>query len=178
MQYDVGLRRRSSATSFAHRRPYFRVAPETPSRKSTEMMVLGVLVASWCARGLAAFAPAAPASARGAPLAAQVRKVGIVGGGTVGGGIVEILERRREQLVAATGGVGLEVKAVVVRDAAKARDWTAPRRTMGRTPTTTSTPSTTRARRTHRAAPRARRWTARLALANAGALRRPNFGFV
>jgi len=88
-------------------------------------MVLGVLVASWCARGLA-FAPAAPASARGAPLAAQVRKVGIVGGGTVGGGIVEILERRREQLVAATGGVGLEVKAVVVRDAAKARDWTAP----------------------------------------------------
>ena len=44
------------------------------------MMVLGVLVASWCARGLA-FAPAAPASARGAPLAAQVRKVGIVGGG-------------------------------------------------------------------------------------------------
>mmetsp|Transcript_2828 Transcript_2828/g.8267 ORF Transcript_2828/g.8267 Transcript_2828/m.8267 type:complete len:467 (-) Transcript_2828:49-1449(-) len=90
------------------------------------MMVLGVLVASWCARGLA-FAPAAPAaSARGAPLAAQVRKVGIVGGGTVGGGIVEILERRREQLVAATGGVGLEVKAVVVRDAAKARDWTAP----------------------------------------------------
>ena len=61
-------------------------------------MVLGVLVASWCARGLA-FAPAAPASARGAPLAAQVRKVGIVGGGTVGGGIVEILERRREQLV-------------------------------------------------------------------------------
>jgi len=89
------------------------------------MMVLGVLVASWCARGLA-FAPAAAASARGAPLAAQVRKVGIVGGGTVGGGIVEILERRREQLVAATGGVGLEVKAVVVRDAAKARDWTAP----------------------------------------------------
>jgi len=88
-------------------------------------MVLGVLVASWCARGLA-FAPAAAASARGAPLAAQVRKVGIVGGGTVGGGIVEILERRREQLVAATGGVGLEVKAVVVRDAAKARDWTAP----------------------------------------------------
>lgn len=89
-------------------------------------MVLGVLVASWCARGLA-FAPAATAaSARGAPLAAQVRKVGIVGGGTVGGGIVEILERRREQLVAATGGVGLEVKAVVVRDAAKARDWTAP----------------------------------------------------
>ena len=89
-------------------------------------MVLGVLVASWCARGLA-FAPAASAaSARGAPLAAQVRKVGIVGGGTVGGGIVEILERRREQLVAATGGVGLEVKAVVVRDAAKARDWTAP----------------------------------------------------
>ena len=82
-------------------------------------MVLGVLVASWCARGLA-FAPAAAASARGAPLAAQVRKVGIVGGGTVGGGIVEILERRREQLVAATGGVGLEVKAVVVRDAAKA----------------------------------------------------------
>jgi len=88
-------------------------------------MVLGVLVASWCARGLA-FAPASAASARGAPLAAQVRKVGIVGGGTVGGGIVEILERRREQLVAATGGVGLEVKAVVVRDAAKARDWTAP----------------------------------------------------
>mmetsp|Transcript_22607 Transcript_22607/g.58882 ORF Transcript_22607/g.58882 Transcript_22607/m.58882 type:complete len:467 (+) Transcript_22607:111-1511(+) len=90
------------------------------------MMVLGVLVASWCARGLA-FAPAAAAaSARGAPLAAQVRKVGIVGGGTVGGGIVEILERRREQLVAATGGSSLEVKAVVVRDAAKARDWTAP----------------------------------------------------
>ena len=88
------------------------------------MMILGVVVASWCASGLA-FAPAAPSSARGAQLAA-VRKVGIVGGGTVGGGIVEILERRREQLLAATGGVVLEIKAVVVRDATKARDWTTP----------------------------------------------------
>jgi len=58
--------------------------------------------------------------------AAAVKKVGIFGGGTVGGGIVEILETRREQLLAATGGVGLEVKTVVVRDASKQRDWAVP----------------------------------------------------
>ena len=49
-------------------------------------------------------------------------KIGIFGGGTVGGGIVEILEQRQEQLVAATGGKGLEVKTVVVRAASKARE--------------------------------------------------------
>ena len=44
----------------------------------------------------------------------------------MGGGIVEIIEQRRAQLEAATGGVGLQVKSVVVRDKNKPRDWALP----------------------------------------------------
>ena len=76
-----------------------------------------------------AFAPlgASPRSRVDATrVSAEAMKIGIFGGGTVGGGIVEILQDKQEQLVAASGGVGMEVKTVVVRDKSKARDWEVP----------------------------------------------------
>mmetsp|Transcript_8796 Transcript_8796/g.21481 ORF Transcript_8796/g.21481 Transcript_8796/m.21481 type:complete len:480 (+) Transcript_8796:103-1542(+) len=52
-------------------------------------------------------------------------KIGIVGGGTVGGGIVEILESKREHFQQMTGK-NLNVKAICVRDLEKPRDFTIP----------------------------------------------------
>jgi len=46
--------------------------------------------------------------------------------GTVGGGIVEILERKKEYLSALTGGGSVEIAAVCVRDASKKRDFELP----------------------------------------------------
>lgn len=51
--------------------------------------------------------------------------IGIVGGGTVGGGIVEIIESRREHFQKMTGK-NLVVKSVCVRDINKPRDFTIP----------------------------------------------------
>ena len=48
-------------------------------------------------------------------------KLGIVGGGTVGGGVVEALKRNGE-LLSARIGVGLQVIRVAVRDLKKARE--------------------------------------------------------
>jgi homoserine dehydrogenase len=53
------------------------------------------------------------------------RKVGIFGGGTVGGGIVEILERKSAHLKELTG-VDLQVTKICVRDASKERDFAIP----------------------------------------------------
>jgi len=75
---------------------------------------------------LALLAPVKTSRAPSALGATTVKKIGLFGGGTVGGGIVEIIEQRRAQLEAATGGVGLEVKTVVVRDKNKPRDWALP----------------------------------------------------
>ncbi len=52
-------------------------------------------------------------------------KIGIVGGGTVGGGIVEIIESRREHFQQMTGK-NLSVKTICVRDPDKPRDFTIP----------------------------------------------------
>jgi len=52
-------------------------------------------------------------------------KIGIFGGGTVGGGIVEILESKREHFQQMTGK-NLSVKTICVRDLDKPRDFTVP----------------------------------------------------
>lgn len=52
-------------------------------------------------------------------------KIGIVGGGTVGGGIVEIIESKREHFQQMTGK-NLSVKSICVRDLDKPRDFAIP----------------------------------------------------
>jgi len=52
-------------------------------------------------------------------------KIGIFGGGTVGGGIVEIIEAKREHFQQMTGK-NLVVKSICVRDLDKPRDFTVP----------------------------------------------------
>lgn len=52
-------------------------------------------------------------------------RLGIFGGGTVGGGIVEILERKAPYLQQLTGTT-LEIAKICVRDASKKRDFTVP----------------------------------------------------
>lgn len=54
------------------------------------------------------------------------RKIGIFGGGTVGGGIVEILGQKKEHLVQLTGGTDIEICKICVRDASKSRDFDVP----------------------------------------------------
>eukprot|EP00985_Skeletonema_marinoi_P034973 scaffold45316_cov110-Skeletonema_marinoi.AAC.1 len=51
--------------------------------------------------------------------------LGIFGGGTVGGGIVEILSNKADYFKQLTGK-SIEVKKVCVRDASKPRDFTLP----------------------------------------------------
>lgn len=56
-----------------------------------------------------------------------VRRIGIFGGGTVGGGIVDILQTKAEYLKAMTQGTTtLEVVKICVRDLKKPRDFTVP----------------------------------------------------
>jgi len=52
-------------------------------------------------------------------------KIGIFGGGVVGGGVVEILNDKKEYFKALTGKT-LEVTKVCVQDASKTRDWKIP----------------------------------------------------
>jgi homoserine dehydrogenase len=52
--------------------------------------------------------------------------IGIFGGGTVGGGIVEILQRRESHLEELSGFTPLCIRKVCVRDASKARDFQLP----------------------------------------------------
>lgn len=56
---------------------------------------------------------------------APVRRVGIFGGGTVGGGIVEILAAKADKFTAITGQK-IEVVKICVRDATKERDFAIP----------------------------------------------------
>lgn len=56
---------------------------------------------------------------------ARSYRVGIVGGGVVGGGIARIMESRAKALAEASGAT-LELKSVCVRDISKKRDWSPP----------------------------------------------------
>jgi homoserine dehydrogenase len=56
----------------------------------------------------------------------EVRRLGIFGGGTVGGGIVEILGKKAEQFNTLAGGTNIEVAKICVRDANKERDFSIP----------------------------------------------------
>ena len=60
-------------------------------------------------------------------LDAATRRIGIFGGGTVGGGIVEILEKKADYLEALTKGTKLEIVKICVRDKTKKRDFTIPK---------------------------------------------------
>lgn len=54
-----------------------------------------------------------------------VRRLGIFGGGTVGGGIVEILQKKADHFTSLTGSK-IEVAKICVRDASKKRDFEIP----------------------------------------------------
>ena len=56
----------------------------------------------------------------------KTRTLGIFGGGTVGGGIVEILQRKAVHMHALTAGCDLRIKTICVRDASKKRDFEVP----------------------------------------------------
>lgn len=56
----------------------------------------------------------------------KTRRIGIFGGGTVGGGIVEILGSKADHFTQLTGGVTMEVAKICVRDASKERDFAIP----------------------------------------------------
>jgi homoserine dehydrogenase len=58
-------------------------------------------------------------------LSAKARNIGIFGGGTVGGGIVEILERKKAHLKELTG-TDMTVSKICVQDASKERDFELP----------------------------------------------------
>eukprot|EP00980_Cylindrotheca_fusiformis_P012711 scaffold3108_cov152-Cylindrotheca_fusiformis.AAC.2 len=75
----------------------------------------------------AAFSPATPSKRVSAvtPLSMAGVNVGIFGGGTVGGGIVEILAKKNDYFEKMTGNT-LNVKKICVRDASKPRDFTLP----------------------------------------------------
>jgi homoserine dehydrogenase len=57
---------------------------------------------------------------------AKTLNLGIVGGGTVGGGIIEILEKKKEYLQQLTSSEGIAVKSICVRDTSKPRDFEIP----------------------------------------------------
>jgi len=59
-------------------------------------------------------------------LDATTRRIGIVGGGTVGGGIVEILQKKAAHIEALTEGTKLEIVKICVRDVSKKRDFSIP----------------------------------------------------
>ena len=59
-------------------------------------------------------------------LHARARRIGIFGGGTVGGGIVELLQQKSNYLQALTQGTGLKIAKICVRDVHKQRDFTLP----------------------------------------------------
>ena len=59
-------------------------------------------------------------------LHATTRRIGIFGGGTVGGGIVEILRKKEDYLKDLTKGTKLEIVKICVRDKSKERDFTIP----------------------------------------------------
>jgi homoserine dehydrogenase len=58
--------------------------------------------------------------------ATRYRRIGIVGGGTVGGGIMQILGGKKDYLEELTQGTGIEIAKICVRDATKKRDFQVP----------------------------------------------------
>jgi homoserine dehydrogenase len=56
----------------------------------------------------------------------NIRTIGIVGGGTVGGGIVELLHRQSTYLASTTGGTTFKVAKLCVRNATQPRDFDLP----------------------------------------------------
>jgi len=52
--------------------------------------------------------------------------IGIFGGGTVGGGIVGILDKKSDYIKQLTGGKNVEIKSICVRDSKKKRDFDIP----------------------------------------------------
>jgi homoserine dehydrogenase len=86
--------------------------------------VLAPCTAAWSVGQRVAAVPyrasAATMAASDGPL-----RIGIVGGGTVGGGIVEILQRKADSLKKSID-VTVDVKKIVVRDASKPRDFDVP----------------------------------------------------
>lgn len=69
-------------------------------------------------------APAASAARSPSPCMASKMKVGLVGGGTVGGGIVNILSKTRE--LQESLGIDVEIASICVRDKSKKRDFAVP----------------------------------------------------
>jgi len=69
--------------------------------------------------------PVQRTAATSASLNMEDIQIGIFGGGTVGGGIVEIIESKREHFQKMTGK-NLKVKTICVRDLDKTRDFTVP----------------------------------------------------
>lgn len=93
---------------------------------------LAFIASALSTRSISAFAPIARvgrshASLRTLSMSADpdTVTVGIFGGGTVGGGIVEILTNKKSYFKKLTGK-NIEVKKICVRDASKARDFTLP----------------------------------------------------
>ncbi|GKZ01526.1 hypothetical protein MPSEU_001103200 [Mayamaea pseudoterrestris] len=79
--------------------------------------------------GAVAFAPVLSqraSSSSSTVLSATTRRIGIFGGGTVGGGIVEILQRKQDHFRVLTGGNSMEIVSLCVRDKSKERDFTLP----------------------------------------------------
>jgi homoserine dehydrogenase len=56
----------------------------------------------------------------------KVRRIGIFGGGTVGGGICDILQKKSDYLQQVCQGTRLEIVKVCVRDLSKTRDFAVP----------------------------------------------------
>jgi len=77
------------------------------------------------APSLAFVQPNLPRTTAASALNMEEVKIGIFGGGTVGGGIVEIIEAKREHFQKMTGK-NLSVKTICVRSLDKTRDFTVP----------------------------------------------------
>jgi homoserine dehydrogenase len=56
----------------------------------------------------------------------KVRRIGLIGGGTVGGGICEILQKKADYLQQVCQGTRLEIVSLCVRDKSKQRDFQLP----------------------------------------------------
>jgi len=89
----------------------------------TAMHFAAAVAAATAFRGASAFG--APMMSTDIGVSTAPRRIGIFGGGTVGGGIVDILARKGDSL-AALSGRRMEIAKVCVRDASKERDYVLP----------------------------------------------------
>uniref|UniRef100_A0A7S1BM92 Homoserine dehydrogenase n=1 Tax=Corethron hystrix TaxID=216773 RepID=A0A7S1BM92_9STRA len=85
-------------------------------RRFISFVGLGATISSRCLAWTPLKMSAAPTS----------RRVGIFGGGTVGGGIVEILKKKEESLTALSSGTKMDICKICVRDPNKPRDYDVP----------------------------------------------------